>query len=41
MLNEKYTFLLSKGYNIVATQRNINPIEEQFMGWDGFVLLKK
>lgn len=40
-LNEGYGFLLSKGYKMIAVHRNINVIEEQFLGWDGLALLRK
>lgn len=41
MINERYAFLLEKGYRMLGTQRNIDLFDEPFLGWDGFVLLMK
>jgi hypothetical protein len=40
-INEKYSFLLQKGYSISSVHRNVNPFEEHFLGWDGFALLQR
>jgi hypothetical protein len=41
LINENYGFLLQKEYDMISAHRNINLLEEYFLGWDGFVLLKK
>ena len=39
-INEKYTFLLRKGYEVYSMYRNIDIWEEYEIGWDSMILMR-